>query len=87
MGRLDYWAMCVCCSPAALRETPPAPPVTLLRYPAVNTLKPHLKVKSREFVVFMSFLTLYTPYTLHPPYTEHLTLITRRESLIEKERI
>ena len=31
-------AMCVCCSPAALRETPPAPPVTLLRYPAVSRL-------------------------------------------------
>ena len=33
--------MSVCCSPAALRETPPAPPVTLLRYPAVNTSGPH----------------------------------------------
>ena len=37
MGR-QFWAMCVCCSPAALRETPPAPPVTLLRYPAVIRL-------------------------------------------------
>ena len=32
----DCLVMSVCCSPAALRETPPAPPVTLLRYPAVN---------------------------------------------------
>ena len=72
MERLEYWAMCACCSPAALRETPPAPPVTLLRYPAVNTLKLQpplpppprpqlqLKVKIREFVVSMSFLTLDT---------------------------
>ena len=35
---LLWTVMCACCSPAALRETPPAPPVTLLRYPAANTL-------------------------------------------------
>ena len=39
MGWLDCWKMCVSCSPAALRKTPPAPPVTLLRYPAVNRFK------------------------------------------------
>ena len=39
MGWLDCWKMCVYCSPAALRETPPVPPVTLLRYPAVNRFK------------------------------------------------
>ena len=50
MGRLDYWATCACCSPAALRETPPAPPVTLLRYPAVNTLK-ILKVKEFKSLI------------------------------------
>ena len=74
MGRLDYWAMCVCCSPAARRETPPAPPVTLLRYPAVNTLtlqpppplpplrlpQLQLKVKIKGLVAYMSFLTLNT---------------------------
>ena len=38
---LPYSAMCACCSPAARRETPPAPPVTLLRYPAVNRLVQH----------------------------------------------
>ena len=32
---LICWVMCVCCSRAALRETPPAPPVTQPRYPAV----------------------------------------------------
>ena len=39
MGRLGYWATCVCCSPAALRETPPVPPVILPLCPAVNRLK------------------------------------------------
>ena len=39
MGRLGYLATCVCCSPAALRETPPAPPVTLPLCPAVNRFK------------------------------------------------
>ena len=47
---LPYSAMCVCCSPAALRETPPVPPVTLLRSPAVIRLK-QLKVKSKESMV------------------------------------
>ena len=61
----------MCCSPAALRETPPAPPVTLLLYPVVNISKLQrppqqqrlplpqlqLKVKSREIMIFMSFLT------------------------------
>ena len=64
MGWLDCWKMCVSCSPAALRKTPPAPPVTLLRYPAVNRFKLQqppppllrlhqlqLKVESREIVV------------------------------------
>ena len=50
-------------SPRALRDTPHVPSVTLLRYPAVNTLKLQqppppppprpqlqLKVKMREFV-------------------------------------
>ena len=68
---LDLRAICVSCSPAALRETSPVPPVTLLRSPAVNKFKLQqppplpplrlpqlqLKVKSREIVVFMSFLT------------------------------
>ena len=68
--------MCVCCSPAALRETPPAPPVTLLRYPAVSRLKLQpppsrlpqlqLKVKSRQFV-------FYTPKSNLIP-TLHKTL-------------
>ena len=34
----QFWPTCVSCSPAALRKTPRVPPVTLLRYPAVNTL-------------------------------------------------
>ena len=34
-----FWPTCVSCSPAALRKTPPVPPVTLLRYPAVNRFK------------------------------------------------
>ena len=34
--RLECWATCVCCSPAALRETPPVPPVILPLCPAVN---------------------------------------------------
>ena len=73
MRRLGYLAMCVCCSPVALRETPPAPPVILPLCPAVNRSKLQrplrrllppprlpqlqLKVKCREIVVFMSFKT------------------------------
>ena len=39
-------ATCVSCSPAALRETPPVPSVTLLQYLAVTRLKQQLKVNT-----------------------------------------
>ena len=51
MGRLDYWATCACCSPAALRETPPAPPVTLLRYPAVTCWLPQPLLLQRQLLL------------------------------------
>ena len=49
--------MCACCSPAALRETPPAPPAPLLRYPAVNRLQ--LKLKAKNITLWFVFLKTF----------------------------
>ena len=82
-GRLDYWATCACCSPAALRETPPAPPVTLLRYPAVNMWKlqpppPSLRLPQLQSKVSGLHVKLNSLNT-------NLTLLTPSKCLTHKE--